>query len=164
MAYKIPTTATASKANSSKQILVDLDLSSDESYTGDKSFGTVILNGYTLTVIGNLDITDTFEAKGAGKLLVENDITIGNDCKLEDAGAEIRSYAGRITVSNALIGPGTVTYCVSPVVNSESGEPTIVPNVCGDTLPVESFNFQQIEVSCDLISIIKDGYRYLPIE
>lgn len=171
-AYAIPTNEGSNIFENTNIVnrRTSLDLSSDETYVGDQTFDDVILNGYTLTIIGNVIINNTFEAKASGgTLLVENNIYIANDCKLEFPDAKIQSVQGGITVDNAVIGPGTLQYCTyfnenrlgTPPVNND---PFTEIQECAVTLSVNDVNYTKVEVACNLIGQVKDGYRYIAVE
>jgi len=153
-------TVTAELVSSQLRITGNLELSEDTSFIGDQVFQNVELNGYTLTVTGNLNINGNVEGEGNinanGTLVVSGNVEevnlVADNNIIINGNVEestLRARTGSLSV-NGNIEESSLYYCTTKTINGNV-EDTTINRTC-DTLSsgggVYGSRVYNVEVPC----------------
>jgi cytoskeletal protein CcmA (bactofilin family) len=149
----------------------NLELTEDMSFSGDKVFQNVELNGYTLTVTGNLNINGNVE--GEGNIFVNGTLVVSGNVEEANLRADLniivngnveesilRARTGSLSV-NGNIEDSSLYYCTTKTINGNV-EDTTVNRTC-DTLSSGGGVFgsrTQLEVPCGTETFQRNGLTY----
>ncbi len=163
---------TAQLKNNFQSRTGNLELTEDMSFSGDKVFHNVELNGYTLTVTGNLNINGNVE--GGGNIFVNGDLVVSGNVKEANLRADLkiivngnveestlRARTGSLSISGN-VEESSLYYCTTKTINGNV-EDTTINRTC-DTLSSGggvSGSTIQVEVPCGTEEFVwKNGQTY----